>query len=140
MTRARVAIGTSLAVLAAMWLGLQYLVWEPSGVPRGSLVYALKVPAAAKNQHLWNAVGTPLYDVRIGDGPAPAYTLVRYAASGGTERLERAIAADGFDCERIEPGSISCERRRDGSLDMQVVARYEFATDSSRVTVHIPQY
>ncbi|HKP55386.1 MAG TPA: hypothetical protein VJV78_01625 [Polyangiales bacterium] len=139
MTRARIVIGTGLAVLAAMWLGMQYFVWEPSSIPRGSL-YALKVPAAAKNQHVWNAVGTPLYDVRLGDRPSPAYTLVRYAASGGTERLERAIAADGFDCQRIEPGSISCDRRRDGALDMQVVAQYEFAADASRVTVHIPQY
>jgi len=107
-----------------------------TGEPRGSLIYTFKVPSAAKNCAV-GVSGTPLFDVRHGDGP-PRYTLIHYATHGGTEKLEREIAADGFQCDRLEPGSISCQRRKDGALEVHVLAHYEFTTDSSQVTVDVP--
>jgi hypothetical protein len=140
MAKLGAAMMMGAACLAALWLTLKFLVWEPTGLPRGSLIYTFKVPAAAKELRLWGVSDTPLFDVRHGDGPAPGYTLIHYATQGGTEKLKHEIAADGFQCDRLEPGSISCERRKDGALEVHVLARYEFTTDSSQVTVHVPQY
>lgn len=124
-------------MLALAWGAARFWYWEPAGVRRGSLVYALKIPSAAKSFRLWSADGPPVYDVAHGDAEAPGYTLIQYASKKLPGSLEPQIVAAGYHCKWFSSATLACDRSRQAVLQAQVTAHYDEATHTSQVTVHL---
>ncbi len=87
---------------------IKYIFWEPSGIKRGSPVYHLKIPDAAKNFPIWGERGKPLYDLRIADGEKPRLSRVRYTSAldlpGTISRLKEL----SFKCPDPEKKNLFC--------------------------------
>jgi hypothetical protein len=133
-------VGAIVVACVVAW-GLAWVaVWQPTSVARGSWVYALKVPKAAKQWHLWQLEGQPVYDIRHGDGPAPSHTLIRYTAKGSLDALQQRIAADGYACQRTGIDGVTCDRIRDAVLEAQVIIERDELTRATNVTIYIPEY
>ena len=125
---------TAIALLfaAGFWLWLRFLIWEPSGLEQGTIAYWLKVPGAIRSMNLWHKQGNPRYDVRVGDGPSPAYVRVQYQAAGSLSSLQSAVASDGFACTRSDSAELFCERRKGAQYD-QLFAQYDWKSDTVTV-------
>ena len=125
------------ALLALAWGVARFWYWEPAGVRRGSLVYALKIPTAAKSFRPWSADSAPVYDVTHGNADAPSYTLIQYASKQQPGLLEPQIVAAGYSCQWFSTATLACARSRHAVLQAQVTAHYDEATKTSQVTVHL---
>lgn len=132
------AVIGAVLLLLGFWLWLRYLMWEPSGIERGSVVYWMKVPRSIRALGLWRAKGPAQYDVRVGDGSAPGYVRIHYRASGGVRPLQDAIVKDGYVCERNGAVELSCERRFDDASYRQVYGRYDWESDTTIVRFEVP--
>jgi hypothetical protein len=122
------AVTAVFAAAAGLWLWLRFLMWEPSDVEQGSMAYWLKVPSEIRSLQLWHVLGSPRYDVRVGDGPVPAYVRIRYHARGALSSLHEAVVSDGFACTESERTELLCERQRGDEHD-QLYARYDWQSD-----------
>jgi hypothetical protein len=127
--KVRSVVTAVVAVAAGRWLWLRFLVWEPVDVEQGTLAYWLKVPSEIRSLQLWHALGRPRYDVRVGDGPVPAYVRIRYDAGGGLSSFQKAVVSDGFACTASESSTeLLCERPRGDEHD-QLYAKYDWQSD-----------
>lgn len=89
---------------------LTWAFWEPSDITRNSLIYWLKVPAAAKDFPVWSITGEALFDVRIADGLKPSFAIVQYSSTSTFEQLITQTKRIGFDCKLFENKDAVCDK------------------------------
>lgn len=133
---ARIA-GITVAGLASLWLGARFLMWEPDGLERGSMLYELKIPADAKAWPLWEPSGAVLYDFRHADGGAHGYTRIRYAAAQSEAALRASLERQGYVCTEPSPRSIVCDLQHGAVTAAQVIAERDQIGEGSNVAVYV---
>lgn len=121
----------------ALWLGLRFLVWEPDGLRRGTLLYQLKIPAKAKDLPLWRPTGDVAYAFWLGDGPGRGYTNVRYTTPLQLPALRDTAEREGYVCTEPSPSSIVCDLKHGTVSVAQVTAEPNARQASVNVTVSI---
>ena len=131
-------LGVTAALLLSAWSVLKFLFWEPSNVAQDSWIYRLKVPSAARQVALPGASSGPTYDVRLGDGPAPSYALIRYRTRASFAELATLFQSDGFSCVQPNTCSLECEGSKPAQRGRQVSARCSTADRASLVTIYVP--
>lgn len=139
MTRSSKVALVAVLALGVAWAIAQFARWEPTGVKRGSLVYALKVPGAAKALALWSPDTAPHYDIARNDGLANGYTSIQYRSRKPPRDLEPAIVASGYKCQWVGEATLTCDRSQAGALQSQVTVHYDDAQRMSDVIVHLPK-
>lgn len=133
---ARIA-GITITLLAALWLGARFLMWEPDGLEQGSLLYQLKIPARAKEWPLWHATDNARYDFRHADGEARGYTYVRYTTTLQLGALHSTAQAQGYECTEPRAGELVCDLKHGDVYVAQVTAEPDANDAHSKLTVSV---
>jgi len=110
-----------LFICVSFFLSLKWYFWEPSNIKKGSLVYMLKVPDAAKNFPVWGTDESPEYDVRTDDGLKPSAVIIRYNSTLTFEVLKQRVLDEGYRCENYgSDTSVLCEKKPEAGHIQQI--------------------
>ncbi len=101
-------------IILVMIVGLllvKWMLWEPTGIQKNSIVYHLMVPAELKSFPTWGETKAPEYDVvSIAEGMKPAVVRMHYATTINRDTFLAEAKKLQFNCPHAVITGEHCEK------------------------------